>query len=237
MTVLLLTATPMEQALLVDALAEPVHLCDKGRSRRHGRFGDVSVELVESGLGAVNVASVLTSRLEATSPDVVVQVGVGGAYAGSGLHVGDLAVAASENDGDLGVVTPDGWHGADLIGLPVVERDGCDPFFNRFPVDETRSKAATDSVDGAYGPFVSVQTCSGTAALGAERERRVPGAIVENMEGAAAAQVCLQHDVPFVELRAISNLVEDRDTSRWDLPGASRRAQEAALRVLPEIAS
>ena len=47
------------------------------------------------------------------------------------------------------------------------------------------------------------------------------------MEGAAVAHMCCMFDTPFVEMRAISNMVEARNMAPWDLPGAMLRAQEA----------
>ena len=52
------------------------------------------------------------------------------------------------------------------------------------------------------------------------------------MEGAAVAQVCAQYQIPFTEIRAISNMVEERNMAQWDLPGAMSRAQLAALQVI-----
>ena len=83
------------------------------------------------------------------------------------------------------------------------------------------------------GPFVTVQECSGTDELGEERGRRF-GALCENMEGAAAAHICALYDVPFAELRAMSNIVEQRALEQWDLPGAAARAQAAAQELLEE---
>ncbi|HJP31534.1 MAG TPA: futalosine hydrolase [Candidatus Latescibacteria bacterium] len=240
MTVLLLTATPLEQTRLTSELADTVCLDVHGRTWRHGLCGGRTVDLVETGIGAVNTAHAVTRYLEARQPDMVLQAGVAGAYADSGLAVGDLAVAAEEVHGDLGVVTADGWRPADEIGIPVVHV-GDPPLYNRYPADEGLGRRAVDVLRAAgmgqvsRGPFITVQACSGTAALGVERASRVPGALCENMEGAAAAQVCCLYDVPFVEVRAISNAVEDRDLSRWDLPLASRRAQEAALCLLQEL--
>ena len=37
------------------------------------------------------------------------------------------------------------------------------------------------------------------------------------MEGAAVAMVCQSLDIPCAELRCISNMVDDRDTSKWQL--------------------
>jgi futalosine hydrolase len=58
------------------------------------------------------------------------------------------------------------------------------------------------------------------------------GGICENMEGAAVALACQQLSVPLLEVRGISNLVEDRDTSRWNLPLAMSSAQNAIITLL-----
>ena len=46
------------------------------------------------------------------------------------------------------------------------------------------------------------------------------------------AQMCARFGVPFFEVRGISNLVEDRDLSRWDLPMAATAAQQAVRALL-----
>ena len=56
------------------------------------------------------------------------------------------------------------------------------------------------------------------------------------MEGAAAAHLCRLYGVPFLELRGISNQVEDRQVEQWNLPLASARAQRAGLHLLHKAA-
>ncbi len=41
------------------------------------------------------------------------------------------------------------------------------------------------------------------------------GPVLESMEGAAFHYVCLQEDIPFVQLRAVSNFIGERDKSKW----------------------
>ena len=55
------------------------------------------------------------------------------------------------------------------------------------------------------------------------------------MEGAAAARVCAEHDVPLIEIRAVSNMVENRDPKKWKLSEACNRAGEAAALLLEEL--
>jgi futalosine hydrolase len=76
--------------------------------------------------------------------------------------------------------------------------------------------------------FVTVSTCTGTSAAARAIEDRTGGAI-ENMEGAAVAHVAHLHRVPVGELRGISNIVTDRDTSSWRLRDAAEAAQRALL--------
>jgi len=52
------------------------------------------------------------------------------------------------------------------------------------------------------------------------------------MEGAAVAQVCQQYKVPFLEIRGVSNMVEDRNLQNWDLAGAAENAQQALVALL-----
>jgi futalosine hydrolase len=52
------------------------------------------------------------------------------------------------------------------------------------------------------------------------------------MEGAAIAQICALHGTPFLELRGISNLTEDRNLASWDLKGGTLVAQQALMNFL-----
>ena len=55
------------------------------------------------------------------------------------------------------------------------------------------------------------------------------------MEGAAAAHISTLYAVPFLELRAISNRVEDRNKDAWDIPRAVQRVQIAARKLVEAL--
>ncbi len=238
--VLLLSATGFEQDHLAAQLVGKIEQEVAGRRWRTGQLAGRQALLVEGGLGAVNTAHALTCALQALHPALVLQLGVGGAYLDAGLGLGDLALASEENYGDLGVRTPSGWHPAELIGIPVLQQET--PYYNHFPLDPHLVTRAEQRLRQLWangqprlrcGPFVTVQECSGTASLGEERAARF-GGLCENMEGAAAAHLCRLYQVPFLEVRGISNLVEDRRREGWDLPLACRRAQRAAQHLIEE---
>lgn len=198
----------------------------------------MTIELLHSGVGKANAAAAATI-LALHQPQALLVVGCGGALPGSRLQVGDLALASSEIFGDEGVLTPQGFQDLVAMRLPLLSSSS-PPLYNTCPVDpdwlqraqeQLTPFAAAAGISLVTGPFVTVSTCSGTTAGGEILARRC-GGICENMEGAAAALVCARHNIPFYELRGISNLVEDRNLERWDLAGAAAIAQQALIALL-----
>lgn len=153
----------------------------------------------------------LTLEIERQRPDGIIVVGIGGAYPGSGLTIGEVACAGSETFGDLGVETPDGF-----LELSEFVR-------NSYPLQLFPADIHTN--------FVTVSTCSGTDELSARIQARTHGH-VENMEGAAAVQVAACYGIPIGELRGISNFTGRRDRAAWKIPEAARAAQETLLQWL-----
>mgnify|MGYP001427393305 CR=1 FL=1 len=236
--ILLIAAVPLETELLRRALAPcEVRRCG-GRALYQGTLAGQSVVLQHSGVGKANAAATTALLLETLKPEAVLCFGCAGAYLESGLKIGDLVVASEEIYGDEGAATPAGFLDMQALGFALAER-GSDHWFNRFPADAdllTRGHRLIAQALGTRhrvtrGPLITVSTCSGSAAAGSEMVRRTEG-LGENMEGAAVAQLCARFGVPFFEVRGISNLVEARDPSRWDLPAAAAAAQQAVRALL-----
>lgn len=210
-----------------------------GRRPVHeGSLQDTPVAVVIGGMGKTNAAQALTALLEHRRVRAIVGFGVAGAYERSGLAVGGLALASSEIYADEGVETPDGWISTREIGIPLAA-SGARELFNDFPVDPALLRGAVDAlreagVSHAVGPFATVSCCSGTALRGTLISGRT-GSICETMEGAAYAHVAALYETPFLEVRGISNLVEDRDTSAWRIPLAARAAADAAWLIVTAL--
>lgn len=239
---------PVALICSVEAEADPLLERMTGRSavevgRRavhQGAVAGVPAVVVIGGMGKTNAAQALTAVLEARQVRAIIGFGIAGAYVGAGLPVGGVALASSEIYGDEGVDTPEGWISTRDIGIPLAST-GTRELFNEFPVDADLLRRACEALreaglPHAVGPFSTVSCCSGTAARGALLSAR-SRAICETMEGAAYAHVAALYDTPFLEVRGISNLVEDRDPSAWRIPLAARAAADAAARVVSSIAA
>lgn len=232
--ILLLAAVPAEIELLRRELT-PCEVRRYGnRALYLGKLAGQPVALQASGVGKANAAACAMLLLEGLRPQAVICFGSAGVYPGHGLKIGDLLLASEEVYGDEGALTPDGFLDMQELGLPLVER-AAEKWFNRFPADP-EMLAHAQRVLGrerciAVGPLVTVSCCSGTTAAGVQLAERT-GGLGENMEGAAIAQICARLGVPWLEIRGISNQVEDRAPAHWDLPAAATAAQQAVRAVL-----
>ncbi len=251
--VLLLAATEREAESLDSALMDARRLTVATKAVCVGEYAGVRVALAVSGCDRVNAAVTLTALLQAMkpAPELVLQVGIAGGFVagarGPTTHPGDLVIATQEAYSDLGSSSPDGWMSACDLALPIAEIDGCESG-GVFPLDR-------DLVDWALGvlertglggperetPAVLAGPCiTASTVTGKDEEARVLverwGALAESMEGAAAAHVCALFEVPFLELRGISNLVGERDRSSWLVDQAAQTAGRAALALVAALA-
>ena len=268
--VVFLTATELEASPLLDGLRirEPSEVAGKkmylgeldvatdrfahatsDATARDARES-IPVALMVTGCDKVNAAHGLTCVLQTVcaDPALVVQTGIGGAFARTraesrdgelapGPAVGDVVVATQEAYSDTGTSSPEGWLSPAEIDLPVACGSGVETF-GVFPLDkelvETARSAIVERMGGEEGLLVHAGPCV-TASLitgtDEEAQRLIErwGALAESMEGAAAAHVCLLHGIPFLEIRGMSNLVGHRDRGSWQVEKAVSVAGRAAL--------
>jgi futalosine hydrolase len=236
--VAIISAVPLELALLTAALEDPsddgaeVYRCTTGM------LGGIKVLLCATGVGKANAASGVTAVIERHAPSQIIITGCGGAYLGSGMAIGDLAVATDEIFADEGAITPAGWIDMRTMNLPL-HVNGKQSYFNSIPLSKHSAEKAMQLADFfgvkmSRGRFATVSTCSGSRLIGNELAKRHQ-VICENMEGAAIALISLRYGLPCMEIRGISNMVEDRDPKKWDIPRAVEAAQRFVLKVVHEM--
>lgn len=148
----------------------------------------------------------------------VLSAGVAGGFAGRAA-VGELVLAARSIHADLGAESADGWLSLDQLGFgTTVGR--ADPGL----LSQLRARLP----DATVGDVLTVATVTGTAARAASLAAAHPEALAEAMEGYGVACAAAGAGVPFVELRAISNLVGPRERASWRIPAALAALTAAA---------
>lgn len=243
---LLLAATAMELDPLRTALEQ---------KKDAGPTGNPPLDFLRCGVGPTAAAATLAGYLARRAGEYagVILGGVAGAYpalphspegAAAQGHVPcppaagpgsagllDVCLATREVLGDFGIASP---YGAEPFARPGLEADFI------FPLDSPLLRLAREGllrlgIPCHCGTFVTVNAVSATLERGQALAKR-HGGLCENMEGGAVALVCRDYRLPLLEIRCISNMVEDRDPARWRLDEAIRRNAEILSRLLPELA-
>lgn len=212
MNLLIAAATPAEIAPLIRHLT-PDRVSGIPESYRKG---NLEVRCCFTGVGAAPAAYALTRAIYRWRPELIIQAGIAGCFDPA---VAPGAVFRIERDyfADLGAEGPGGF--LDLFALGLDKPDEA-PFRDGALTAPALSLPLLEDLPPADA--VTVNTVTGSEARRRELTERYHPAL-ESMEGAAFHYVCLQENIPFLQLRSVSNQVEIRDKSRWNIPVAVDR--------------
>lgn len=178
---------------------------------------DSQVTVIAGGVGPTAAAASTARHLAlAESAGVpytgVISAGLAGAFAGR-AQPREVMVATACIAAELGVALPQRHQPIDELGFGT----------NRLECDADLVK----SIAGPRGEFLTLAAVTGSVALADDLARRYPQALGEAMEGFGVAQAADYAGLPFAEVRAVSNLVGDRDVAGWDWRGAFGALTEA----------
>lgn len=166
------------------------------------------IDLLISGIGIQKTTFSLTKALLQKEYDFVVNVGLAGTYDES-LELGSIINITEECFADLGVITNKNIHSVFSLGL---ENANDFPFVDG--IIKNRSEIPKD-----FNDYITVRGATVNSLLtdeiGNNLRRTQLGVSVETMEGAAVFYTCSMLGKPFIQLRAISNRVGQRDKTKW----------------------
>jgi futalosine hydrolase len=188
-----------------------------------------SVEILISGIGILHTAFALGKIFAGNKYDLAVQAGIGGSF-DKKISPGEIVIVKKEYVSDLGA--EDGKEFRDIFDLGLMKRNE-PPYKNGLLVNSkiilTKSLRGIKRVNA-----ITVNTVHGRRKTIKEIKRSV-SASVESMEGAAFHYSCLQNEIPFTQLRAISNYVERRNKRKWKIPLAIKNLNQTLEQFVLEL--
>jgi adenosylhomocysteine nucleosidase len=199
-----------------------------------GELEDKPVVLLQCGIGKVNAGVGCALLIDRYKPSLVINTGSAGGIDPS-LHVGDAVIS----DGLV-------YHDVDVTGFNYVlgQVPGCPAVF---PVQEKFIACAEQAVDALKAEgvlpasFTHVRGLIGSGDIFMHKEaplaavrKNFPAMKAVEMEGAAIAQVCYLFKVPYLIIRALSDIAGAESPVAFDqfLPIASKHSAEIVKRLV-----
>ncbi len=168
-----------------------------------------NIRIFISGAGMMASAFSFGKELAINKYDAAIQAGIAGSFDTS-IPLGTVVAIHSEQYGDFGA--EDNENFIDIFDLGFSDMNSF-PFSNGklinqkpYPIGEELQKLNAISINTVSGQAASIQS---------RKDRYNP--TVESMEGIAFHYACLQYEIPFIQIRAISNYVTPRNRADWKI--------------------
>lgn len=191
-------------------------------------FDGIVIDYLLTGVGAISTAFALERYISSSSPTLLIQIGIAGAY-GDKLKVGSAVAVLEEYMSDMGVFEKDGYK--DIFDMGLIEKNEF-PFLNsalRNPNEIILSKSSLPMVKGMGVNEIS------TSPEKINLFKEQYGVDIESMEGNAFHYVCLMNKIPFIQLRGISNKVGERNKSLWEINKSLTAVLDATNNLLKAL--
>lgn len=193
-----------------------------------GSIGDKQVVLVKSGIGKVNAAMTTTILMERFQPDYIINTGSAGGFEKS-LEVGDVVISKEVVHHDVDVTAFDYAYGQ-VPGLPAaLESDTS-------LIKRTESALKQLDIGHQIGLIATGDVFMSDPVLVQKTREKFPLMLAAEMEAAAIAQVSYQYDVPFVVIRALSDIAGKESSTSFDafLQQAAENAANLIITILKQ---
>lgn len=204
------------QILLTAATSKEIEFISGG--------GNNKTDTLVSGVGSPSSLYHLQKRIHQIDYDLVIQAGIAGSFTND-LELGSTVIVERDVFADLGVEEKGRFINIFDMGLSGR---------NDFPFDNgwlINKNPLLNKIKLELVRAVTVNKLSDTIQqkkLYADMYK----ARIETMEGAALHYLCLQEEIPFIQLRSISNYVGERDKSKWKMDKALGNLKTELLQLM-----
>jgi futalosine hydrolase len=216
MNILIVSATQFEVKPLLDYLN--IKEAEIGINKGIATIQQHSVSILITGIGMVNTAYMM-GKYNKSSYDIVINVGVCGSF-NRDLELGELVNITEDVLSELGAENGDTFLTYNELNL-----EGTHIFKNQI----TSKNNYINQLKEVKG--ITVNTIHGNeTSIFKVSELYSPD--TESMEGAAFFAACHQNINNFLQIRSVSNYVEKRDKSKWQMPLAIKNLNDFLITLL-----
>ncbi|MBL7759168.1 MAG: futalosine hydrolase [Sediminibacterium sp.] len=186
------------------------------------------VQFYQSGVGMLASAVSLTRLALEDRPDLIIQMGIAGSFT-SNTEPGKVVVVNQEMLGDTGVEEGGVWK--DLFDLKL-EKSSYHPWEKRKLPNPWLSKYNLLQLPEVDAITVN-QVSTGSARIAQLIKKYKPE--LESMEGAALHYIGRETGIPFIQIRAVSNMVGERDKSKWLMKESLANLNQTVIQYVEQL--
>ena len=184
-------------------------------------------EILITGIGITATIYHLTKRLLTNHYDLVIQAGIAGMFPGR-FNLGAVVAVKEDAFADVGIEEKGELR--TLFEYGFLDK-------NEFPFSDGKLLNPSVILEKIALPAATAITVNMVSDnfIHNENFRQKYHADIESMEGAAFHYVCLQQKIDFLQIRSISNVVGERDKSRWAIDSAIRNLNSELIKIIDNL--
>jgi futalosine hydrolase len=187
-----------------------------------------SVGFHESGIGLLASSVSLMKMFVQETPSLIIQVGIAGCF-DKKVPLGKVFAVKDDFAGDIGVMENKVWK--DLFDLkldkpndaPYEKKSLPNPWLSQYNLLKLPTKKGVT--------INTISTDKNKIDLYSGRYK----ATLESMEGAALHYMGRDLNIPFIQIRAVSNYVGERNKAKWNMQEAIYNLNETLLQYLDAL--
>lgn len=182
----------------------------------------------QGGVGLLANAVSLIRLIYEEKPDLIIQVGIAGCFDNT-VILGNVFAVREEALGDQGVEEDGKWK--DIFDLKL-EKPGYPPFEKKRLPNHFLEKYNLLQL-----PVVNAVTINEISTRNDRIQQLAKKyePVLESMEGAALHYVCREMNIPFLQIRAVSNYIGERNKEKWMMKEAVYNLNQTILKYVDEL--
>ncbi|WP_102345477.1 5'-methylthioadenosine/S-adenosylhomocysteine nucleosidase [Bacillus sp. Marseille-P3661] len=219
-----------EVKILKESIQDAEDITIAGSEFTLGKIQNLDVVLLKSGIGKVNAAVGTTLLIDHFNPAYVINTGSAGGYHAD-LNVGDIVISTDVRHHDVDV-TAFGYEYGQVPKMPA----GFTPNDDLVKIAEKAATNITD-IQVAKGLIVTGDSFMDNPERVEFVRNKFDNLFAVEMEAAAIAQVCHLFNVPFVIIRALSDIAGKNSNTSFEqfLEKAALHSSTLILNMIEEL--
>lgn len=189
---------------------------------------DFNIDILITGIGLTSSTYHLAKQIGLKKPDIVVQAGLAGCF-DEKLSLGTVVAIKQEAIADESVIELKKLKTLFDLKLVPQEKSPYRKGWLTNPDTDLLKRTKLKIVKG-----ISVNQISTDKKI-IQFYRDYFNPVTESMEGAALHYVCLMEKVPFLQIRAISNYIGERNKSNWNMNDSISNLNKELVRLLESL--